>query len=1232
MCCYCLGSLVLPYIGCIQQRLCPSYLLCTFKCMLQAKLEEERRMAEEEARLEEERKRAEEEARLEERRRAEEEARLEEEQRREEEEARLQEERRRVEEEARLEEEHRRAEEEAAECRMAEEEARQEDERGRAVKEARWEEERRMAQARELEEHRRAAEEQAEFEPIPDEESKFRQSEEKERRPSIKDVPSPCRSSQRHLPGEPEVTEDGWSNISPDLNSRQNLIDFLALRCKQVETEMQKKQTEIQNDMNDLLKRHEMMESRLNSSYQPQGQLALALAPMSPESLQHRPSVGRAAHTPSSVYQEKRRHSILVDDRQNWQEQRAFIMEDLQKTSTPSRLSPPSPRTEEKNRCIKTFKKCTQIDGSKSRSPGTPVKDEELQLQRQWWAQQRRALFKETQLSCESEDPRTRAFPARYTRVVQDLVYAPCEKEVPFTPGVVVEVRAEDAVVQVADDLQTIPLGDLRRRFIRDDGATCSDNTSLVHLNDATILENLKARHEVDEIYTYTASVLLAVNPYKDVTGLYGESQCLRYRGKHIGALPPHPYAIADTAYRALVRDRKNQGFIISGESGAGKTETAKIVMEYLGYVSGSCNQKTEQIQRRVEQAQPILESFGNAVTMRNNNSSRFGKYNRVFFDEHGILVDASVTTYLLESSRVVVHARRERTYHCFYEMLRGLPDEKLSQLHLEREKLYLLLASDAQEDLADDQKWHSQFQDRDAKLFHKLCGALSTVGFSGDEIDKIFQVLAGLVHLGDLSNGEKDEGDEAATVQLDQEILNKASALLGMDSDELGGALRRRRVRVTHAGRESLHEVPRTTSQFRHALHSLIKALYKRLFERLVQRINSSFGEWRRLPEEDEKWYQIGILDIYGFERLQRNSFEQLCINLANERLQQYFVEKLQWHSDSLTTSMNVLVAEQDLYKREGLPWIGLELPDSTPVVSAIVQTFKTLDEYSQQLAKGFEKTSDEGFCQKTVEDSQKDVQRKEVLRPLKMSNKRGSKAGTSLAMNEGFVVKHYAGMVEYNTKGWLDKNNDRLLAECEDLICTSSFDFVASLGEADAGKVPFRSISKKYCADLENLLETLNTCHLHYIRCFKPNEFQKPAIFSQTLVLDQLVQCGTIELVKIMHDGYPNRSPFNTIVQRFRDLLPESFQRYGMRTFIEALMLAYEVPEQEWALGMSRLFLKAGQLKALEDMRSEGAEADPERLKAIVHSIIRKKWVRAKNAIQLCLYLPRRRAKPMC
>ncbi|CAJ1449595.1 unnamed protein product [Effrenium voratum] len=817
---------------------------------------------------------------------------------------------------------------------------------------------------------------------------------------------------------------------------------------------------------------------------------------------------------------------------------------------------------------------------------------------------------------------------------VQDLVYVPCpESEVPHW------------VVQLADrsELQRFAAPELRRRFDTEDRPTCQDNTSLVHLNDATILENLKARHQVDDIYTYTASVLLAVNPYKDVTGLYGASQCAKYRGKHIGALAPHPYAIADTAYRALVRDRKNQGFIISGESGAGKTETAKIVMEYLGFVSGSTNQKTEQIQRRVQQAQPILESFGNAVTMRNNNSSRFGKYNRIFFDQDGMLVDAAVTTYLLESSRVVLHASRERTYHCFYEAWRT-ENEALTSSKFWSYQIAETTSIVMQEDADEEKKWHAQFEARDVKLFQRLCDALSIVGFSDEDIDAIFQVLAGLVHLGDLSNCEKDEGDETATVQLDEGPLEKAAELLGMDASELGSALKRRKVRVQSAGRESLHEVPRSTSQFRTALHSLIKApmwrqpaLYKRLFERLVQRINSSFGEWRATPDEDDTWRQIGILDIYGFERLKRNSFEQLCINLANERLQQYFVE-------------NVLVAEQALYEREGLPWLGLALPDSTPatwrmgVVSAITLTFKTLDEHSQQLAKGFEKMSDESFCQKTVEEAQKDSLRKEVLRPLKMSNKRGSKAGTGLALNEamsrmtclifpalprsgeGFVVKHYAGPVEYNTKGWLDKNNDRLLVECEELICPKKGSLLALFSNGLCRKVPFRSISKKYCADLESLLQTLNTCHLHYIRCFKPNEEQKPSLFKDKLVLDQIIQCGTIELVKIMHDGYPNRCPFNEIVTRFRDLLPESFQRYGDRTFIEALMLAYDVHPQEWALGMSRLFLKAGQLKALEDMRSEGVQPDPEKLRQIVRQIIRKRWVRAKNAVQLCLYLPRR------
>eukprot|EP00747_Dinoflagellata_sp_TGD_P131602 gnl/TRDRNA2_/TRDRNA2_174989_c4_seq6.p1 gnl/TRDRNA2_/TRDRNA2_174989_c4~~gnl/TRDRNA2_/TRDRNA2_174989_c4_seq6.p1 ORF type:complete len:993 (-),score=284.64 gnl/TRDRNA2_/TRDRNA2_174989_c4_seq6:136-3114(-) len=436
------------------------------------------------------------------------------------------------------------------------------------------------------------------------------------------------------------------------------------------------------------------------------------------------------------------------------------------------------------------------------------------------------------------------------------------------------------------------------------------------------------------------------------------------------------------------------------------------------------------------------------------------------------------------------------------------------------------------------------------------------------------------------------------------------------MDADELCGTLKRKRIQIP--GRKSIHEVPRTVSQLKQSLSSLIKALYKRLFERTVASINDSFKELTLTQDTpEEECNHIGILDIYGFERLEKNSFEQLCINLANERLQQYFVE-------------NVLEAEQSVYKREGLPWVGLALPDSQPVVKAIDQVFTTLDSCSQQLVKGIGNVTDEKFCEQAVDLASKDPIQKTVMFKLKLGNKRRSVAGgASMSQKDGFVIKHYAGEVEYTTKGWPDKNNDKLLAECEELICESSAPLIKSFGEEEAPattkNVNFRSISKKYTTDLELLLKTLGSCALYYIRCFKPNDKHKPNLFNQRLVLDQVIQCGTIELVKIMHDGYPNRCMFEEITSRFQSLLPESFQRYGMRTFIEALMLAYEVPQKEWALGMSRLFLKAGQLRMLEDMRAEGATANADKLAAIVSSIVRKRWSRAGQAIRLCLWLPK-------
>eukprot|EP00929_Paragymnodinium_shiwhaense_P105644 TRINITY_DN7068_c0_g5_i1.p1 TRINITY_DN7068_c0_g5~~TRINITY_DN7068_c0_g5_i1.p1 ORF type:complete len:1270 (+),score=398.91 TRINITY_DN7068_c0_g5_i1:76-3885(+) len=814
------------------------------------------------------------------------------------------------------------------------------------------------------------------------------------------------------------------------------------------------------------------------------------------------------------------------------------------------------------------------------------------------------------------------------SQAVGTCVWLPCTDaaQAAFVPGRIAEV-ADDGFVSVkledcsaafcdAGKTRRVPQSDVRLRFKREDGATAADNTSLVHMNDASILENLQLRYQQDDIYTYTASVLLAVNPYQWSNGLYDGEQCERYRGKHIGALPPHPFAIADTAYRMLNREARDQAILISGESGAGKTETAKIVMKYLAHVSGTGSDFATKLQAKIGGAQPILESLGNAATLRNNNSSRFGKYNKIFFDEEGVLSDAAITTYLLESSRVVTHAEKERTYHVFYEMMSGLSDERLKDFDLQRDHRYRLLhnAGGAV----------TGFEELDKRNYGRLREALSTVGFDDAQIDGYLQILAGLVHLGDLAiedeNGavqlSEAQGEDSAEVMLNEAAVKSASKLLGLDAEELAGTFQRKRIQIR--GRNSLHYVARTASQFRHTLQSFIKAIYKRLFEQIVQRINSSFSEVgasTAKTEDAELRRHIGILDIYGFERLQRNSFEQLCINLANERLQQCFVE-------------NVLLAEQALYRREALPWTDLAIPDSTPVVNCIGQVFLTLDDFSSRLSKGLEKdATDERFCEKVTSEAAKDSERKELLKRPQLSAKGRRGSDVSPMHNQGFTVRHYAGTVDYTTGGWLDKNNDRLLAECEDLISDSSTPTLKSLGEEDKGekRVAFRSISKKYQQDLGELLHTLESSNLHYIRCFKPNEVQKPKVFRQTMLLDQIVQCGTIELVKIMHDGYPNRCAFSEITERFKALLPESFQRYGDRTFIEALMLAYKVPAEDWALGMSRLFLKAGQLKKLEDMRSEGCTPDPEDLARIVSGIIRKKWVRAGHAVRLCNFVPK-------
>jgi myosin heavy subunit len=499
-----------------------------------------------------------------------------------------------------------------------------------------------------------------------------------------------------------------------------------------------------------------------------------------------------------------------------------------------------------------------------------------------------------------------------------------------------------------------------------------------------------------------------------------------------------------------------------------------------------------------------------------------------------------------------------------------------------------------------------------DAENFARLREALLGMGLHSEEIMSCFQILAGIIHLGDICISGPPASATVEAACADQEVdatdvqfesARHAARLLGMDEEELVHAVRYKKIAIP--GRNSFSKVLRTPSQFQQVLHGLIRALYKRLFDRIVEKINASFGAPSGAVESHR---DIGILDIYGFERLQQNSFEQLCINLANERLQQCFVE-------------NMLVAEQGLYGREGLPWTGLSLPDSEPAVQCISQVFRNLDDFSGRVAMGFDNASDEKFCERVVEDARKDLS--QVLRRPRMQNRR--RFSESPAINSGFTVQHYAGNVDYTTKGWLHKNNDRLLPDCEALIRDSQQPLVRSLGDEDRSATAFRSVSKRYTTDLQSLLQMLGSAQLQYIRCFKPNSEQAERVFNQPLVLEQIIQCGTVELVRIMHDGFPNRCAFGDLMQRFQAMLPSDFARYGPRTFIEALMRVYGVPQDQWALGFTRLFLKAGQLQVLEALRDEGAQPDAARLADIIRDIVRRRWRRAVQAICFGLWLPK-------
>lgn len=820
---------------------------------------------------------------------------------------------------------------------------------------------------------------------------------------------------------------------------------------------------------------------------------------------------------------------------------------------------------------------------------------------------------------------------------VGDCVWTPCANH-GFQLSTIVNVETQNGCYLVepveSGSRCLVDPADIRPYFNTDEFKTSCDNTEMVHVDDANILENLRRRYLQDEIYTYTANVLLAVNPYKSMGDLYSREKLADYRGKNLGALPPHPFAIADTAYRYLLRMRQNQALVISGESGAGKTETAKVTMHYLTNISRTDASVGSQVQERIMSSNPILESFGNASTVRNQNSSRFGKYNEMFFDGVGSLLFAGIRTYLLESSRVVSVQDGERNFHVFYEMLAGLDEAALGRLHLQKTGHYKMLHSGGAEPVVPG----TVHAEREKGKFDELVKAMDCF-IENDARVGYWELAAALIHLGEVefvdttdsssssggadgspvsgsptSHAETDAGGGEPKVDLtagSRLNLEYAAELLGISQGGLEQALKFKEMKVK--GKAHIFS-PRTHSQAMQTLQSIIKILYKRLFDNIVERINAcSFGK-----ASIDRHRSIGTLDIYGFERLQINSFEQLCINLANERLQQFFIEE-------------VLDAEQRVYEEEGLRIQRLPLPDNLPVVSSVQAIMRILDEHSLRSSKGLVgEGADAKFCEHVHKDQIQNRRQGGRVMALKI-NARDARAGTAMRLYDGFQIRHYAGDVTYTTKGWIEKNNDALVPGVEALLDESGKVLPKSMVDKKRMEAASTkdSVSHNYLSNLGDLRRTLQKCTVHYIRCFNPNNQKKSGVFMSKYVLEQVIQCGTVELVKIMHHGFPNRCNLKELRARFSEMLPPDFDRYNDGEFMWAIMTAFDIPRSEWTLGNRRLFLKAGQLKALENLREVGSAASNDVIQRIRSLFVIKKVRRVCVTVRVAFWWQRHARK---
>ncbi|XP_007574063.1 myosin-9-like isoform X1 [Poecilia formosa] len=749
------------------------------------------------------------------------------------------------------------------------------------------------------------------------------------------------------------------------------------------------------------------------------------------------------------------------------------------------------------------------------------------------------------------------------------LVWVPSEKQ-GYEAGSLKEEKGDECVVELSDSGKKVKVNkDDIQKMNPPKFSKVEDMAELTCLNEASVLHNLKERYYSGLIYTYSGLFCVVINPYKNLP-IYSEEIVNMYKGKKRHEMPPHIYAITDTAYRSMMQDREDQSILCTGESGAGKTENTKKVIQYLAHVASSSKFKKDQggavlshgeLEKQLLQANPILEAFGNAKTVKNDNSSRFGKFIRINFDVNGYIVGANIETYLLEKSRAIRQAKEERTFHIFYYMLTGAGDKMRSDLCLEDYSKYRFLSNGNV----------TVPGQTDKEMFVETMEAFNIMSIPEEEINGLLKVISAVLQLGNMMFKKERHSDQASMP--DDTAAQKVCHLLGINVTDFTRAILSPRIKV---GRDYVQKA-QTQEQAEFAVEALAKASYERMFRWLVIRINKALDKTKRQGASF-----IGILDIAGFEIFELNSFEQLCINYTNEKLQQLF-------------NHTMFILEQEEYQREGIEWsfidFGLDLqpcidliekPNGPPGVLAL------LDEECW-----FPKATDKSFVEKLAQEQGTNPK---FVKPKKLKD------------DADFCIIHYAGKVDYKANEWLMKNMDPL-NECVATLLNQSTDkFIGDLwrdvdrivgldkvaGMSDSGpfktrKGMFRTVGQLYKEQLGNLMTTLRNTNPNFVRCIIPNHEKKAGKLDPHLVLDQLSCNGVLEGIRICRQGFPNRIVFQEFRQRYEILTPNAIPK-GFMDGKQACVLmikALELDPNLYRIGQSKVFFRAGVLAHLEEER---------------------------------------------